>query len=255
MGITGRLVTAVAVVVIGVVAGCGADPVATPKGQNQAGTAPVASPSRSVRADASAQLKSAVQAVAGQSMRLTVVARGGELECDHQASNQSFSCSGDTADGALDEVAIESELYLRVPRTGSQFLRFTVARLPDRIDLLILLDPLFGRQFLATATAVHQSGPGTLQATIDLTKVAVTGTDKRIADVLTAHAGTKATAVPMVVSVDPQGRLAGLQATFPAANKADELVYTVRITDVDPTVLVFPPQDGRWVEAPAGAYK
>jgi hypothetical protein len=123
------------------------------------------------------------------------------------------------------------------------------------MDLLLLLDPLFGRQFLAKATNVHKGGPDTFEATVDLTKLAVTGTDKRIADVLTAHAGARATAVPMQFSVDAQGRLAGLQATFPATNKAEELVYTVKITDVDPAVRVFPPQNDRWVEAPASAYK
>jgi hypothetical protein len=241
----------VAAVLVGTVAGCKAHPAAIQHDQNRS---PAASPSRSVPPDASPQLAAAVRAISGQNMRLTVVARGGELECDHQASNQSFSCSGDTRDGALDAVAIGPQLYLRIPHTGSKFLRFTIAKLPERIDLLILLDPLFGQQFLASATNVHVSGPGTFEATIDLTTVAVTGTDKRIADALSAHAGAQATAVPMLVSVDAQGRLSGLRAMFPATNKADELAYDVKITDIDPSVLVFPPQNGRWVEAPASAY-
>jgi hypothetical protein len=247
------LATATVVVLVGTVAGCGGEQAATPK--DRKGSPPATSPGASAPPDASPQLAAALQAVAAQSMRLTVVARGGQLECDHQASNHSFSCSGDTADGALDEVAIGPELYLRIPRTGSRFLRYTVARLPDRMDLLILLDPLFGSQFLANARNVHERGPGLLEATVDLTKVAVTGTDKRIADALSAHAGTRATAVPVRVSVDAQGRLAGIQAVFPAGDKADELEYTVKITDIDPTVGVFPPQNGRWVEAPASAYK
>lgn len=251
--IIGWFAAAVAAVLVGT-AGCGAQPAATRTDQDQRGASSPAPPGRSVPPDAAPHLTAALQAVAGQSMRLTVVARGGELECDHQASNQSFSCSGDTRDGALDMVSIGPDLYLRIPRTGAKFLRYPVAKLPDRMDLLILLDPLFGRQFLATATSVHATGPGTFEATVDLTRLTVTGADRRIADVLAAHAGAHATAVPMVVSVDAQGRLAGLRATFPATNAADALAYSVRIADVDPAVLVFPPQNGRWVQAPAGAY-
>jgi hypothetical protein len=248
-----RLVVAALLVCIG---GCGTGPAST-KAPHTVGSV-AASRSAGPVADVAPQLAAALHAVDGQGLRLGLTARGGDLECDHQASNQGFSCSGDTRDGALDMVAIGNDLYLRIPKTGARFLHYSVAKLPNRLDLLILLDPLFGRHLLEGATGVRpgKAGqPSTFQGTLDLTKATVTGTDRRIVDVLAGQAGAQAGAVPYTVTVDAQGRLAGIQATFPAANPADQFVYRLKVTDVDPNVTVVPPARDRWSEAPASAYK
>jgi hypothetical protein len=162
-----------------------------------------------------------------------------------------------TLDGsALEVVSLGDDVYLGGLLGDDSWMHAQASKFEgDGASFLMVIDPLFGARFLATATGVKQDQPSNFSGTIDLTKVTATGTTKRIADSFATAAGPGATAIPFTATLNGD-TLASLTVTFPKADlTGEDLPYNLTITDSGGAVSVAAPPQDKVTEAPAELYE
>jgi hypothetical protein len=204
-------------------------------------------------AAASEQLAAAVAKLDGQSLKYTIAGNQGTLSGGFDTTTRGITLSGGTTT-KLEYVILADDVYLKGFDPQGRWWHLSVSRFPSGSTFRLLADPLFGITFLTAARNVKQDAPGTFTGTIDVTKVTAGGTTKQIADLLAKGDPAGATAVPFTATVDSQGRLAGVKATFTGVSKSGRLPYEVKIVEYGATVPAVRPSVAETVEAPPEAY-
>jgi hypothetical protein len=214
---------------------------------------PPAPSSASPSAAASEQLAAAVAKLEGQSLRYTVTGNQGTLSGGFDTSTRGITISGGTTT-KLEYVILDDDAYLKGFDPQGRWWHLSVSRFPSGSTFRLLADPLFGIKFLTTAQNVKQDAPGTFTGTLDVTKVAAGGITNQIADLFAKSDPAGATAVPFTATVDSQGRLAGMNATFTGVLKSGRLPYELKIVEYGATAPAVRPARAETVEAPPEAY-
>ena len=204
-------------------------------------------------AAASEQLAAAVAKLDGQSLRYTVTGNQGTLSGGFDSTTGGITLSGGTTT-KLEYVILDDDVYLKGFDPQGRWWHLSVSRFPSGSTFRLLVDPLFGITFLTTARNVRQDVPGTFTGTLDVTKVAAGGVTNQIADLLAKGDPAGATAVPFTATVDSQGRLAGVKATFTGVSKSGRLSYELKIVEYGATAPAVRPSRAETVDAPPEAY-
>jgi hypothetical protein len=166
-----------------------------------------------------------------------------------------------TATGPNTDITVQTrldgqDLYVQVPGVtkAGTWTRIDVSRLPEGANIGLRpgqIDPANTAQLLTSTTDVRQTGSGSYQGTLDLTKVAgVTGVDKVTVD----SYGTAAQKVPFTAGLDAQGRLSALTIELPPVNGQQSQPLEVLYTDYGVVVDDVRPDPATVVEAPENLY-
>ncbi|WP_327002451.1 hypothetical protein OHA72_46215 [Dactylosporangium sp. NBC_01737] len=204
-------------------------------------------------AAASEQLAAAVAKLDGQSLKYTITGNQGTLSGGFDTTTRGITLSGGTTT-KLDYVILGDDVYLKGFDPQGRWWHLSVSRFSSGSTFRLLADPLFGIKFLTTARNVKQDAPGTFTGTLDVTKVAAGGVTNEIADLFAKGDPAGATAVPFTATVDSQGRLAGVKATFTGVSKSGRVPYELKIVEYGATAPAVRPSPAETIEAPPEAY-
>jgi hypothetical protein len=220
------------------------------------GTSPAELPAPSSAlpsAAASEQLAAAVAKLDGQSLKYTITGNQGTLSGGFDTTTGGITLSGGTTT-KLEYVVLDDDVYLKGFDPQGRWWHLSLSQFPAGSTFRLLAHPLFGIKFLTTARNVKQDAPGTFTGTLDVTKVAAGGLTDQIADLLAKGDPAGATAVPFTATVDSQGRLAGVKATFTGVSKSGRVAYELKIVEYGATAPAVRPSRSETVEAPPEAY-
>jgi hypothetical protein len=204
-------------------------------------------------AAASQQLAAAIATLDGQSLKYTITGSQGTLSGGFDTTTNGITLSGGNTT-KLEYVVLGDDVYLKGFDPQGRWWHLSLSRFPSRSTFRLLADPLFGIKFLTTASNVKQDAPGTFTGTLDVTKVTASGITNQIADLLAKGDPAGATAVPFTATVDSQGRLAGVKATFTGVSKSGRLPYELKIVEYGASAPAVRPSRTETVEAPPEAY-
>jgi hypothetical protein len=202
-------------------------------------------------------LAAAVTRLSGQNMKYTIDSGNGDvLTGSFDAKTGGNLLTGNVDGSKMDIIALGNDMYLGGLAPGGKYYHALASKFKDNgIGMLLLVDPLCGQKFLSTATGVKQDKPGEFTGTLDLTKVTVTGTAKRLADHFAKSAGATAAALPFTTTMDASGAIAAVTMTFPKADLGNkDLKYNLKITEVGGAVTVAAPPKNKVTEAPPDIY-
>jgi len=214
---------------------------------------PPAPSSVSPSAAASEQLVAAVAKLDGQSLKYTITGNQGTLSGGFDPTTGGITLRGGTTT-KLEYVILDDDVYLKGFDPQGRWWHLSLSRFPSGSTFRLLADPLFGIKFLTTARNIKQEPPGTFTGTLDVTKVTAGAVTSQIADLLAKGDPAGATAVPFTATVDGQGRLTGVKATFTGVSKSGRLPYELKIVEYGATAPAVRPSRAETVEAPPEAY-
>ena len=214
---------------------------------------PPAPSSASPSAAASEQLVAAVAKLDGQSLKYTITGNQGTLSGGFDPTTGGITLRGGTTT-KLEYVILDDDVYLKGFDPQGRWWHLSLSRFPSGSTFRLLADPLFGIKFLTTARNIKQEPPGTFTGTLDVTKVTAGAVTSQIADLLAKGDPAGATAVPFTATVDGQGRLTGVKATFTGVSKSGRLPYELKIVEYGATAPAVRPSRAETVEAPPEAY-
>jgi len=214
---------------------------------------PPAPSSASPSAAASEQLVAAVAKLDGQSLKYTITGNQGTLSGGFDPTTGGITLRGGTTT-KLEYVILDDDVYLKGFDPQGRWWHLSLSRFPSGSTFRLLADPLFGIKFLTTARHIKQEPPGTFTGTLDVTKVTAGAVTSQIADLLAKGDPAGATAVPFTATVDGQGRLTGVKATFTGVSKSGRLPYELKIVEYGATAPAVRPSRAETVEAPPEAY-
>jgi hypothetical protein len=198
-------------------------------------------------------LAKAATAIEKVNLRYTLKAEDDTIECVYDARTGGTRLSGGTGASRVDFAVFPGELFIEDSRVKALY-RVDAAKVPADSTLTFLSEPLFARAFLAGATGVRENAEGNLTGALDLTKVpAGTGRSKAVADAFAKAAGARATDIPFTAMIDAEGRLTGIKATFPGADKGKDLVWDLTVVEIGGAASV--PRPTGYKELPAEKYK
>jgi hypothetical protein len=193
----------------------------------------------------------------GQNAKYTIDGGDGDVGTGQFDSASGANSLSTTLDGStMEMVSFGEDVYIGGLLGDDSWIHAQASKFEgDGASFLIIIDPLFGARFLATAKDVKQDQPSSYSGTIDLTTVTVTGTAKRIADNFATAAGPAATAVPFTATLNGD-TLASLTITFPKADLGGkDLPYNLTITESGGAVSVAAPPQDKVTEAPPELYE
>jgi hypothetical protein len=200
----------------------------------------------------------AVTKFSGQNVKYTIGSGDGEVMTGQfDAASGGTKLAGDVDGTKMEIIALGDDVYLGGLSGDGKWMHAQASKFKDSaVSFLILVDPLFGQKFLSTATDVKQDQPTTYSGTIDLTKVTVTGSAKRLAGSFAKAAGPGATALPFTATVDSSSALSTVKITFPKADlRGKDLKYDLKVTEAGgSTVAVAAPPKNKVTEAPSEIY-
>jgi hypothetical protein len=250
--VTGVFVT----VLLTPLSGCAGTPNTTQAGPGaSAGTASSAPLPSPKPADLFAK---AVTKFSGQNVKYTIGSGDGEVMTGQfDAASGGTKLTGDIDGTKMEMIVLGDDVYLGGLTGDGKWMHAQASKFKDSaVSFLILVDPLFGQKFLSVAADVKQDQPATYSGTIDLTKVTVTGSAKRLADSFAKAAGPGATALPFTATVDGSGALSTVNITFPKADRGrKDLKYDLKVTESGgSTTTVAAPPKNKMTEAPSDIY-
>lgn len=210
-------------------------------------------------AEAGVMLKAAAARLAGLGLRFTLGDDARRADGWYDARTGAATLSR-VEDGKRVVVHVSGgELLLAGFAPDGSVLRVDVARLPASHELSPVVVPVIARQLLTGAKKVERHDRE-YAGRIDLNKVDLSGADagsalaaQKFIGYLITKAGDRAGDVAFTATVDVEGRLSSLRASFPRADGGRDLGYEFVVVAVERTVEVARPS-GRIVEAPTALY-
>ena len=221
------------------------------------GGAAAASPTLSASPKPAELLATAVTKLSGQNLEYTIDGDDGHvLTGSFDARTGGNLLTGDVDGSKMEIIALGNDIYLGGLAPGGMYYHAQALKFKDNgMGVLLLVDPLCGQKFLSNAANVKQDQPGRFSGTLNLTKVTVAGTAKRLADHYAKAAGATAVALPFTATTDASGAIATVTMTLPKAEVSHkDLKYHLKITEVGGAVTVAAPPKNKVTEAPAAIY-
>jgi hypothetical protein len=159
---------------------------------------------------------------------------------------------------AMEVRVLGPDLFLKQAGVSrKQWVRIDLNRIPLNSSMLGLIDVRTNLAPVTGVTAVHQTGPGTFEGTLDLNQASAKAPNNAVRNEmnkLIAEAATP-TAVPFKAAVDAQGRLTRLDYDIAAKTGAGLVVARLNLRAFGDKVTVAKPPAGETEDASDTLYQ
>jgi hypothetical protein len=203
-------------------------------------------------------LAAAITKAQGSSFTLTIGDASDQTNGLYDASSKAVRLKEEGEDG-FEVITIDNSVYLAgFPGTDAgKYVRLDPGKLSDNSPFVLLADPLALLRMPITASSVQRSGTGSFQGTLDLTKLGASASapTKLVVGYFTKHTKGDVTALKFTATVDGEGRLTTLKATFPGADIGKDEEFQLTLANFGTGQKVTRPAAGSVVEATDDFYQ